>query len=376
MGKVRAVPTDANVDRPMPTETLHPCTQGGCTSLEGAPCEYVDRRGRECRTAWCIEHRVTIEDHVYCRRHAGVVSALPSLDSSLAVSLPDLDNRAPSLVGWVSRQIDGDVWRLLLKELSSGSGGQLVADPVTLIFVGIARQRAWERAWRLDSHLGIAHRVSIVVEELDDTMITVKVGGNTVEQLVPPWIQHRVRGESVAPDEDRKEREEFYQRVLELDRTWPRARSRSLVLHRRGAPHLAPGWSGGIAVTRGSILIVDDDPRLLHIVAMYLGIEGYDVSTAENGEDGLAQVEARAPDLVILDIMMPGMDGIETCKRIRGNTPTAEIPIVMFSALSSDDDIERARLAGANHLITKPFNLVGLGSVVKTFFPADVGSAR
>jgi DNA-binding response OmpR family regulator len=49
---------------------------------------------------------------------------------------------------------------------------------------------------------------------------------------------------------------------------------------------------------------------------------------------------------------------------------------VMFSALSSDDDIERARLAGANHLITKPFNLVGLGSVVKTFFPADVGSAR
>ncbi len=85
------------------------------------PCEYVDRRGRECRTAWCIEHRVTIEDRVYCRRHAGVVSALPSLDSSLAVSLPDLDNRAPSLVGWVSRQIDGDVWRLLLKELSSGT---------------------------------------------------------------------------------------------------------------------------------------------------------------------------------------------------------------------------------------------------------------
>ena len=96
-------------------------------------------------------------------------------------------------------------------------------------------------------------------------------------------------------------------------------------------------------MTRGSILIVDDDPRLLHIVAMYLGIEGYDVTTAENGEDGLAQVEARAPDLVILDIMMPGMDGIETCKRIRSNTPTADIPIVMFSALSSDDDIERAR---------------------------------
>jgi hypothetical protein len=158
---------------------------------------------------------MTIEDHVYCRRHAGVVSALPSLDNSLAVSLPDLDNRAPSLVGWVSRQIDADVWRLLLKELSSGSGAQLIADPVTLIFVGIGRQRAWERSWRLDSHVGIAHRVSIVVQEADDTMVTVKVGGNPVEQVVPPWIQHRIRGETVAPEDDRREREEFYQRVLD-----------------------------------------------------------------------------------------------------------------------------------------------------------------
>jgi hypothetical protein len=215
MAEVRAQSTDAKVDQVIATSPTHPCTQDGCNSQDGAACAYVDRRGRECRTAWCIEHRFTIEDRVYCRRHAGVISALPSLDSSLAVSLPDLDNRAPSLVGWVSRQIDGDIWRLLLKELSSGSGAQLVADPVTLIFVGIGRQRAWERAWRLDSHVGIALRVSVVVEELDDTMITVKVGGNTVEQMVPPWIQHRVRGEVVTADADRKEREEFYQRVLD-----------------------------------------------------------------------------------------------------------------------------------------------------------------
>jgi hypothetical protein len=215
MAEVRTQSTDANLDQMIATAPTHPCTQDGCSSQDGAACEYVDRRGRECRTAWCIEHRFTIEDRVYCRRHAGVISALPSLDSSLAVSLPDLDNRAPSLVGWVSRQIDGDIWRLLLKELASGSGAQLVADPVTLIFVGIGRQRAWERAWRLDSHVGIALRVSVAVEELDDTMITVKVGGNTVEQLVPPWIQHRVRGEVVTADEDRKEREEFYQRVLD-----------------------------------------------------------------------------------------------------------------------------------------------------------------
>jgi DNA-binding response OmpR family regulator len=113
---------------------------------------------------------------------------------------------------------------------------------------------------------------------------------------------------------------------------------------------------------------VDDDPRLLHIVAMYLGIEGYDVVTAESGEDGLTEIGSTRPDLVVLDIMMPGMDGIEVCRRIRTNTQTADVPVLMFSALSGDDDVERARLAGANHLITKPFNLVGLGAVVGSFF--------
>ena len=124
-------------------------------------------------------------------------------------------------------------------------------------------------------------------------------------------------------------------------------------------------------VARRRILVVDDDPRLLHIVSLYLGIEGYEVVQASNGEDGLKCVEAQAPDLVIMDIMMPGMDGVEACRRIRSNTSTAHIPVLMFSALSSDDDVERARLAGANHLITKPFNLVGLGTVVKSFFAGD-----
>jgi DNA-binding response OmpR family regulator len=119
------------------------------------------------------------------------------------------------------------------------------------------------------------------------------------------------------------------------------------------------------------VLIVDDDPRLLHIVAMYLGIEGYDVAMAASGEEGLAEVDKQKPDLIILDIMMPGMDGIEVCRQVRANPQTAELPVLMFSALSGDEDVERARLAGANHLITKPFNLVGLGSVVKSFFATD-----
>ncbi len=120
------------------------------------------------------------------------------------------------------------------------------------------------------------------------------------------------------------------------------------------------------------ILVVDDDPRLLHVVAYYLSIEGYQVATAGTAEDGLAELAKEPADLVILDIMMPGMDGVEACRRIKGDPATAHIPVLLFSALSSDDDVERARQAGAAHLITKPYNLVGLGSVVRSFFDGKV----
>ncbi len=124
-------------------------------------------------------------------------------------------------------------------------------------------------------------------------------------------------------------------------------------------------------MTKSRVLVVDDDPRLLQIVAMYLSIEGYDVATARNGEEGLSEITSKRPDLVILDVMMPGMDGLEACRRIRGNPVTSDLPVLMFSALSGDADVERARVAGANNLITKPFNLVGLGTVVKSFFPQN-----
>jgi hypothetical protein len=199
----------------MDTQNLYPCTREGCTAVDGVACEYVDRRGRACRTAWCPLHRVTVEGHVYCRRHAGVMSSLPTADASLVAPLPDLDNRAPSLVGWVARQLDPDVWKLMLHELDAEAGAQLLADPVALVFVGITRQRAWERAWKLDGYTGITRRVSIMVAEDDDTEVMVKVGANIVDRLVPPWIEHRARGETPEADEDHREREAFNQRVLD-----------------------------------------------------------------------------------------------------------------------------------------------------------------
>ena len=115
------------------------------------------------------------------------------------------------------------------------------------------------------------------------------------------------------------------------------------------------------------MLVVDDDPRLLQIIEMYLKLEGYGVVTAENGEEALAQLGAQSIALVILDIMMPGLDGIEVCKLVRANPATTAIPIVICSALSGDEDVRRARDAGASHMICKPFNLVGLGAVVRSF---------
>src|SRR5579864_7291167 len=90
-----------------------PCNEVGCTAQTGIACEYVDRRDRACRTAWCPAHRMVVDERIYCRRHAGVVSSLPT-DAAQSMPLPDLENRAPSLVGWMSRQIDAEVWRIML----------------------------------------------------------------------------------------------------------------------------------------------------------------------------------------------------------------------------------------------------------------------
>jgi CheY-like chemotaxis protein len=120
--------------------------------------------------------------------------------------------------------------------------------------------------------------------------------------------------------------------------------------------------------------VVDDDERLLRVVGIYLSMEGYEVLSAANGEAALAEVARRKPDLIIMDIMMPVMDGIEACTRIRADPATASLPVLLFSALSSGHDAERARLAGANHLITKPFNLAGLVAIVGSFCATPVGT--
>ena len=115
----------------------------------------------------------------------------------------------------------------------------------------------------------------------------------------------------------------------------------------------------------GRILVIDDDPRLSHIVSMFLESEGHTVMTAPNGAAGLELLPSFRPELVIADVMMPEMDGTEVCRAIRANTEFAEIPVLLFTALSTTADVERARASGATNMITKPYSLAGLKTVVE-----------
>jgi DNA-binding response OmpR family regulator len=108
-------------------------------------------------------------------------------------------------------------------------------------------------------------------------------------------------------------------------------------------------------VTR--ILVVDDEPRYLRLLQINLQTEGYDIITAANGEDALEAVSARSPDLVLLDIMMPKLDGITTCERIR---QFSNVPVIMLTAKGEEHDRVQGLDIGADDYIVKPFSAIEL----------------
>ncbi len=104
------------------------------------------------------------------------------------------------------------------------------------------------------------------------------------------------------------------------------------------------------------LLVVDDNENNRDIVSRLLEREGYEVSTAENGAQALERIKTQPPDLVLLDVMMPVMDGIEACKRLKDDPDTRLIPIVIMTALGQVEDRVRAIQAGADDFLTKPVN--------------------
>ena len=109
-------------------------------------------------------------------------------------------------------------------------------------------------------------------------------------------------------------------------------------------------------MAKGKILVVDDEIYIVHILDFSLGIEGYEVMTALDGEQALAKVAQNRPDLIVLDIMMPKLDGYETCKALKQNPATHDIPVILLSAKGRNVDQKIGFEVGADDYITKPFS--------------------
>jgi two-component system KDP operon response regulator KdpE len=110
------------------------------------------------------------------------------------------------------------------------------------------------------------------------------------------------------------------------------------------------------------ILVVDDEPRMIQFIRMNLELEGYRVIQASNGLEALDRVRDELPDLVIMDVMMPDLDGFETLRILR---ETSEVPVIMLTVKSEEDDIVRGLKLGADDYVTKPFSPRVLSSRVE-----------
>ena len=128
------------------------------------------------------------------------------------------------------------------------------------------------------------------------------------------------------------------------------------------------------------ILAVDDERNIVRLVQVNLERAGYRVSTACDGVDALAQIHAERPDLVVLDVMMPRMDGFETLRRLKADPETADLPVLMLTAKAQDADILKGWQMGVDSYLVKPFNPAELLAFVKrtleAYTPANLEAGR
>lgn len=112
------------------------------------------------------------------------------------------------------------------------------------------------------------------------------------------------------------------------------------------------------------ILVVDDDPYMRELVDYNLRLDGHEVLLAPAASDGIAMAREQAPDLILMDMMMPEMDGLEALSILKRDAKTSHIPVFMLTAKQRMRDLEQAFLLGADDYITKPFDPAGLGQLV------------
>jgi two-component system, OmpR family, alkaline phosphatase synthesis response regulator PhoP len=121
------------------------------------------------------------------------------------------------------------------------------------------------------------------------------------------------------------------------------------------------------------ILAVDDERHIVRLVEVNLQRAGYEVVTAYDGREALEKVKTENPDLVVLDVMMPYMDGFEVLKNLKGDPTTADIPVIMLTAKAQDADVFRGWQSGVDCYLTKPFNPMELLTFVKRIFDSTGG---
>jgi two-component system phosphate regulon response regulator PhoB len=125
------------------------------------------------------------------------------------------------------------------------------------------------------------------------------------------------------------------------------------------------------------VLVVEDEPAQREVLAYNLEAEGFEVAKAETGDDALLMVGETPPDVIILDWMLPGVSGIEICRRLKSNLETRKIPVIMLTARSEEADRVRGLETGADDYVVKPYSVVELMARVRTQLrrvrPASVG---
>lgn len=119
------------------------------------------------------------------------------------------------------------------------------------------------------------------------------------------------------------------------------------------------------------ILAVDDEKHIVRLVQITLEKEGFELVTAFNGREALEKVASEKPDLVVMDVMMPEMDGLEALAKMKTDPATAKIPVIMLTAKAQDSDVFRGWQSGADLYLTKPFNPAELVTFVKRIFAND-----
>jgi DNA-binding response OmpR family regulator len=137
--------------------------------------------------------------------------------------------------------------------------------------------------------------------------------------------------------------------------------------------HPAPVADWVTELAEPTILVVDDDPDMVDMVTTKLVAAGYRVITADNGASALRMVVTEQPDMLVLDISMPGLDGLSVCYELHSSADTAQIPVLMMSGHSRQVDIDLGMTVGADDYLVKPFNPAELVRRVRWLLLANEG---